>query len=224
MQLTRIEINPQRRESARLLASPHRVHAAVLSCFPPSGSPRRPLWRLDQTQGGMYLYVLSDTACDPTGFVELYGWPLSPGWVQRDYTPLLEMVDAGRRFSFRLRANPVHSVRSADMAGSGRGRRVAHVTADQQLGWLVQRSAGWGFDIGTPEVPSAMVVHRRTWEFWRSRDTAGARRGDRVTIATATFEGDLRVTDADRLRAQLVAGFGSAKGYGCGLMTLAPPR
>lgn len=46
--------------------------------------------------------------------------------------------------------------------------------------------------------------------------------GPRVTISTATFQGRHRVTDAEALRAALLTGIGPAKGYGQGLLTLAP--
>ncbi|MEV6133689.1 type I-E CRISPR-associated protein Cas6/Cse3/CasE [Streptomyces violaceusniger] len=46
--------------------------------------------------------------------------------------------------------------------------------------------------------------------------------GPRITIATATFQGRPRVTDPDALHAALLTGIGPAKGYGQGLLTLAP--
>ena len=52
------------------------------------------------------------------------------------------------------------------------------------------------------------------------------RKGDnrrRVHIATARYRGTLEVTDPDKLRATLVDGIGRARGYGCGLLTLARP-
>ena len=44
-----------------------------------------------------------------------------------------------------------------------------------------------------------------------------------MTLALATFEGVLEVTDPDALRHGLVHGIGRGKAYGCGLMTLARP-
>jgi len=44
-----------------------------------------------------------------------------------------------------------------------------------------------------------------------------------VSLVTASFEGLVIIADADLLRATLVSGLGRAKGYGCGLLTLAPP-
>jgi CRISPR system Cascade subunit CasE len=43
-----------------------------------------------------------------------------------------------------------------------------------------------------------------------------------VTLTRATFEGQLVVADPHALRKTLTAGLGSAKAYGCGLLTLAP--
>lgn len=56
----------------------------------------------------------------------------------------------------------------------------------------------------------------RTWRF--------DRQGKTVTLVTATFESQLRVTDPGALRHTLTHGIGPAKGYGCGLLTLAPLR
>ncbi len=220
--LSRIEINPRRRSSTRVLASPHRMHGAVNLCFPPSASPGRILWRVDRTAAAIYLYLVSEVAPDPTGFVEEHGWPAAGGWVTRDYAPLLAKVRDGDKFSFRLTANPVHHVRpalepggdSADVARR-RGRRYAHATASHQLAWLVDRARGWGFSVGSPAEPTARVVERRKLIFTRDERT--------VTVGIAAFEGNLMVTDAAELRRRLVSGIGPAKAYGCGMLTLAPP-
>jgi len=62
--LSRIQLNPQRREARWLLSSPQRLHAAVLSSFPapPTGDragDARVLWRLDQDRERVLLYVMS---------------------------------------------------------------------------------------------------------------------------------------------------------------------
>lgn len=212
MYLTRIDINPRRRSSRRVLASPHLLHGAVNTCFPPSSDAGRVLWRVDEHRNGTYLYLVSSTRPDATGFVEEHGWPLADSWKTRDYGTVLDAVVAGRHFAFRLRANPVRHVRPAGDE-RGRGKRVGHVTADQQLAWLRERAGDWGLDVGEDGESTARVVERKIWTFPRG--------GRRVTVATAVFEGRLRVTDPHRLKAQLVEGFGPAKAYGCGLMTLA---
>ncbi len=62
--------------------------------------------------------------------------------------------------------------------------------------------------------PALLVHDRETVRFQRQ--------GSTVTLVTATYDGICEVTDADALRTALVAGIGRAKGYGCGLLTLAP--
>ncbi|HZJ03871.1 MAG TPA: type I-E CRISPR-associated protein Cas6/Cse3/CasE [Nocardioidaceae bacterium] len=60
------------------------------------------------------------------------------------------------------------------------------------------------------------VTHRQRHSFSKSDA------GKRVVLQTATFEGQLTVTNATALRASLLDGIGPAKAYGCGLLTLAP--
>jgi CRISPR system Cascade subunit CasE len=63
-----------------------------------------------------------------------------------------------------------------------------------------------------------MIRQRQTHTFARLR---GQRQ---VTVATATFEGVLRIDDPATFRTVLTNGIGHAKAYGCGLMTLAAPQ
>ncbi|TNU73347.1 type I-E CRISPR-associated protein Cas6/Cse3/CasE [Miniimonas arenae] len=214
---TRIAINPRRRGSHRVLGSPHFMHGAVGSCFAPTAPPERPLWRVDRTTQGVFLYLVSDVAPDPTSFVEEYGWPLAGGWETRDYAVVLDAVRNGRQFAFRLTANPVHNVRMPGRSGEPepqRTTRLSHVTATQQLKWFTERAQGWGISVGDDDAPSVEIVERAVLTF--------GRQGRKVTIGTAVFEGELTVTDEGELRRRLVTGFGHAKAYGCGLLTLAP--
>lgn len=218
MYLTRFEINPKRRAARALLASPQKVHAAVLCAFPDAdpadaATKGRVLWRLDPAAHDAVLYVVSPEKPDLTHLVESVGRP-TYGWQTRDYTPFLDRLDAGDRWSFRLLANPVHNMRT-DPNAAGRGRRVGHVTADQQTAWFLRQAERHGFSVvdGSAGAPDLVVRSRRTLRF--------ERKGSDVTIATAVFEGNLQVVDADQLRSALVGGIGPAKGYGCGLLTLA---
>jgi CRISPR system Cascade subunit CasE len=45
----------------------------------------------------------------------------------------------------------------------------------------------------------------------------------RIVLTTATYDGMLRIANPDLARYHLLNGVGAAKGYGCGLITLAPP-
>lgn len=210
MFLTKFEVNTARRGAKMLLASPQAMHAAALSAFP-TGQAGRVLWRVDQWRVSTYLYLLTESEPDLTHLVEQAGWPTTHAWQTRDYTPVLDGLTAGQRYGFRLTANPTRSTRVHE---GKRSQRVAHVTAAQQLDWLIGKSDALGVDIGTSEEPTVGVVARGVETFRRE--------GARVTLSRATFEGVLEVTDPAQLRAAITAGIGPAKAYGCGLLTLAP--
>lgn len=227
MFLTRMRLNPARRGTRSLLASPQRMHAAVLSAFPPGttvdGPDGRVLWRADTGQdSSITLYVSSPQRPDLTHVVEQAGWPTEQGaWQTVDSGRLLSRLDVGQEWIFRLAANPVHNVRGSNGA---RGKRLGHVTVSQQTEWLLSRTEKWGFVVVESSAESAapqLAVHsRRQVVFDRRTDGAGRS----ITLSVATFDGTLRVTAPDLLRMAIAQGVGGAKGYGCGLITLAPVR
>src|SRR4051794_5740870 len=103
MHLTRFEINPARRQARAMLASPQRMHAAVLAAFPESRDesiPGRILWRLDEGHHDVVLYLVSPDKPDLTHLVETIGRP-TYGWQTRDYDPFLDRLTAGERWAFR---------------------------------------------------------------------------------------------------------------------------
>lgn len=229
MYLTRMPLNAAREETRRLIASPYRLHAAVEAAFPPDMAAAddggRVLWRLDrrtESPREFWLYIVSPEKPDLTHVVEQAGWPLYERlWETRDYQALLDRIENGQRWEFRLKANPVRKVRQ-DKGRSPNERVVGtiqgHVTVDQQLEWLRSRAESHGFELacdvnGAP----AVVVSQRNREAFR-------RGSDEVTLSTAMYDGMLAVVDADRMRATLCQGIGRAKGFGCGLLTVAPVR
>lgn len=220
MYLTRFEINPARRAARDLLASPQKLHAAVLAGFPTlAAAPAqegRVLWRLDQRDHQALLYIVSPLKPDLTHLVENVGWPTTHGWDTRDYAPLLDRLKAGDEWAFRLKANPVSNRRKTDDAT--RTQRFGHVTVAQQTDWLLARTERHGFTIpcGEHKEPDVAVRGRENLKFQR--------RGRTVTLATAVFEGRLEIIDPEALRHSLTHGIGHAKAYGCGLLTLAPVK
>lgn len=211
MYLSRIQLNPARRGARQLLASPHALHAAVLAAFPdPSPRPEgRVLWRLDIAGPTAHVFVVSPTRPDLTHIAEQAGWPsLEETALVRPYAPLLERIQDGEHYTFRLTANPTHSLAPAD---GPRGKVFGHVTAAQQEQWLRERQQRAGF-----EIDALVVKERQTLSF--------SRRETRVTLRIASYEGLLTVADRTMFVNALTHGIGRAKGYGCGLLTIAPAR
>ncbi len=228
MYLSRIPLNPARRGTRTFLSSPQVTHAAVLAAFPPQaheqpGGPGRILWRIDQSANTVHLYVVSPCEPDFTHVVEQAGWPTTTAWTTRKYAQLLDILTTGQRWHFRLTANPVRGIISPEanaVKAKVRGK-VTGLNATEQLDWLRRKADQCGFTF-PPCGPAGQreddlaIVARRTIRF---------RRGSaHVTLSQATYEGTLLVTDPDLLRGTLAQGIGRAKGYGCGLLTLAPAR
>lgn len=205
--LSRLILDDQKRETQRLLSSPEFVHGAVEQCFP--GKRDRNLWRIDYLNGQCCLLVLSHQLPDFGQLVSAYGFKdRQPPWESKPYDNLLNRLENGQVWRFRLKANPVRSLKQE---GDDRGKVTAHVTPEHQKHWLFQRAEKEGFSLS---MDAFEVVHTQWLRFYKG--------GNRlVTLRTATFEGVLKVTDAAALKESLQTGLGRAKAYGCGLMTLA---
>ncbi|SFC18797.1 type I-E CRISPR-associated protein Cas6/Cse3/CasE [Streptomyces aidingensis] len=256
MFLSRFRLNTARPGARRLLSSPQAMHAAVMSSFPrllpadgPAPDAPRVLWRLDQrARAEVMLYIVSPDRPDLTHLVEQAGWPAAaaadpenPGWQTQPYAPFLERLAAGEHWSFRLTANPVHTIRRKD----GEPRKVtAHVTPVHQMSWLLdpERQKRGGFRILEKPQERRLLPHgttqrghphhgdryelsvadARSLSFDKSRRDGGSRPAKPVTVVTVTFDGRLEITDPDAMRRTLTQGIGRARAYGCGLLTLAP--
>lgn len=221
--LSRMSLNAATRGGRRLLGDRQAMHAAVMAGFSPEAHDEmqgRVLWRVDHDGHRHTLYVTSPAEPDFTHLSEQAGWA-GQSWQSADYHPFLGRLTRGQRWAFRLAANPVKAKAQPD---GRRSRLLPHVTPDQQVGWLTERTPGWGFSIpldGDGGPPSVNVTRRGDERFGRGRNGAGRTR-NQVTLRVVQFDGVLEVEDADGLRQALQDGMGRAKGYGCGLMTLHP--
>lgn len=216
MYLSRVEVNANRRKTMEAITSPQIMHAAVMSSFPSirDSEKERILWRMDKLGPSTYLLVQSQTVPDFSHIVDQMGWPESKQkWDTLDYNPFLSKIDRGQEWRFRLKANPVFS---APNPGGPRGKVVAHVTAEQQMDWMIGKSSKCGFSIAKSgndsESPALEIKYRETKKFNRA--------GKTITISMVTYEGVIVVEDADLFIKSIKNGIGRAKAYGCGMMTV----
>ncbi|WP_030413243.1 type I-E CRISPR-associated protein Cas6/Cse3/CasE [Streptomyces sp. NRRL S-1448] len=239
MYLTRFRINTARSSARRLLGSPHLLHGAVNMAFPDppprGGHGPRVLWRVDPAAAGRAdLFIVSPGRPDLTHLVEQAGWSSleQPGWTTFAYGEFLGRLSMGDTWGFRLTANPVHDIHKPGDAEGSRTKRTAHVTPRHQIGWLLKRQERAGFEVlRTPAERQLtehgheheVIVHNRLPLQFRKSDTTDSSR-HHVRFTRVTFDGRLRITDADAFRRTLTHGLGKAKAYGCGLMTLTPLR
>jgi len=209
MYISRVELNIHRNNTRSALASPQKLHASVEASFPSGNEPKeRTLWRIDRLGDKYYLLALSRRKPDFAHIIDQYGWPAAEqGWETKDYDALLSKIKAGQCWQFRLRANPVHSVKEGE---ASRGKVYAHVTVKQQEKWLLDRAEKYGFSLNEG---SFFVKQKEVKKF--------KRQGKTVTLGIVTYEGILNVTDRELFVNALTNGIGRAKAYGCGLLTIA---
>lgn len=224
MYISRVPLNVARAGARELLYSSYKMHAAVEKAFPPQearcNDEGRLLWRLDfsRDKHSVFLYVVSLEKPDFIHIIEQAGWPTRSEWETKDYDVLLNRLAIGQRWQFRLRANPVKQ--AADKSKYGItddrvGHIEGHVTVKQQEKWLLDRSHKNGFQILGEEEGLALTVKERQKQKFNIK-------GNRVTLSTALFDGGLEITDVEAFRKTLCFGLGKAKGFGCGLLTIAP--
>lgn len=219
--LSKIDLNPLRRGAQRLLSNPQALHAAVLGGLPHQPVTERVLWREERHPHVCSLLVLTRSEPSWEHIVEQAGWSAgAAAGLVRDLAPVLDMAVRGREFGFKVRANPVMSVKPSGrehVDGPVRGVRRPHMTAGHQLEWFLTRAreGRWGFAIGPEDAPGVQLVARERVRFARVSGRPP------VTLSRATFEGRLQVTDPEVFRQTLLDGIGPAKAYGCGLLTVA---
>ncbi len=225
MYISRVYLDPCREETIRLVRSPYRIHAAVERAFSSAREKEdgtgRILWRLDVSprRDRLALYIVSPSRPNLTHMAKQVGCPAAGEGLTKDYAPVLDRISEGQIWAFRLKANPARKV-SKDRGVVANEQVVGtiqgHVTEAQQVDWLLSRSEAHGFEVPRLEGRLQVDVSQRYKERF-------ARDGKTVTIATARFDGLLTVTNSDLFRQALCRGIGRAKGFGCGLMTIAPP-
>ena len=239
--LSRIHLPARSRGTQRLLADCHAMHRFVMSGFPQSSTAEARaelgvLFRVESTAGGQAIAVLVQSVAAPT-------WVFEDPAVRvegpRELDSFLGAVANGRRYRFRLQANPTRRVAARATRETdpehGRewfekehsvGRRVAIRGDEQRMAWLERKAADSGFKLVAGEVRGGLDAESETHrDFIRTRVDLGQPlrdRAARLTFETCVFEGLLEVTDAARLVGAVKDGIGSGKAFGNGLLSLAP--
>lgn len=105
------------------------------------------------------------------------------------------------------------------------GKRVEIRREEERLAWLGRQGRErLGFELAEARVVPGLDAGELGRVPAAVANPAGVLRSwDRkLTLATALFEGELRVTDTGAFREGLARGVGPGKAFGCGLLSLAP--
>jgi len=219
MYLSRLILNPRNRGVQRELANPYELHRTMMRGFPetlPAGE--RVLFRVDtETRTGTpTLLVQSHYEPDWCALAGREGYLLAP--LSRPPAvagnPAVKAFDLnvapGQMLAFRLRANPTVK---------RQGKRYGLLKEEEQRAWLLRKAGQGGFRIIRVTVVREANTHARIT--LRAPEQAEKHHG---TFLAVRFDGILQVTDPEALWSTVQQGIGSGKGFGFGLLSLAPPR
>lgn len=217
MYLSRIILNPTSRRVQRELSEPYEMHRSLEHCFDylPSEERRRMLFRVDIHPRTGVPTVLLQSPHEPR-----WDWLHDRGAVNyvmltRNQNPdtktMAYQLFSGQILAFRLRANPTVKHTFED----GTKKRIGLIREDEQRAWLERKAEQDGF-----RVSHVMVNQEGTVHGWLHR---GEKR-HRLSFLSVRFDGLLHVDNPQLVWKAVQQGIGSAKGFGFGLLSLAPAQ
>jgi CRISPR system Cascade subunit CasE len=199
--LSRLRFSLRDPTAQRILSDLYRLHRLIMSAFPtPSG---RVLFRVEpEARNSEIAHVLVQGETRPVWSAS----QLPPGSAADAAKELRTTFEPGRRFRFRVLANPTLK----KSAGQGKqGKRLGVATEDAQRSWFARKAGDGGFAlVGILNIDNGNIESRK---------------GEKtLTFRSVRFEGVLEVKEPGLFSAALRNGLGSAKGMGFGLLSLAP--
>lgn len=218
MYLSRLLLNPYSRRVQRDIANPYELHRTVMAAFAPElPKEERVLHRLEHNPrtGQILLLVQSHTAPDWSHLVdENYLLPADPfsGLDNPAVKQLALTLKVGQQLRFRLRANPTKRLFKDSPDGKlKKGQRIGLLKEADQLAWLQRKGAEKsGFAVLSASVANDGFATGTTAE------------KDKFKHFTVSFDGILQITNAEDFITTLQKGIGGGKGFGCGLLSIAP--
>lgn len=193
-------------EVQRDLRSPYQMHRTLQSAFGLSRQAAGLLYRLERNpQTGLPEILAQSTVLPDWTRLEPANYLLTAPPDPRQVTGNLQR---GRTLHFRLCANPtiVRVVRDDEGNRRKNGRREALYSAEKQCAWLHKKASDHGFEVIRYQISQQRKTHEPV---------------KRITLFTVQFDGILQVTDTDKFNTAWRKGIGSAKAFGCGLLSLA---
>ena len=191
------------------LSNPYQMHRTLMSVFPAQlDSEERLLYRLETSHTLPYLVILLQSRLAPDwSALERKGYLLQPAQVK---TFDLQFR-VGQRLAFRLAANPTKRLKSA--VENEPGKRVSLYRPEEQQVWLLRKAQQNGFSVLSMQVTN--LSNQLAFKQCKGKRM-------KITLHGVRFDGVLCVEQPDLFTLALEKGIGSAKGFGFGLLSLAP--
>lgn len=201
MYLSRLQLDMRSSKVRRDLADPYEMHRTLVRAFAPSEQqkPSRFLWRLEPVGARGIPVVLIQAVADANwGILESLSHYLRFP-VETRKVNLPAFVQPGRRYRFRLHANPTVT---------RQGRRYGLATEEKQIEWLCRQGERIGFKVESVQVTGNDVMRSKA-------------NGKDICLQRTSYEGILNPIDANGVIEAMRSGIGPGKAFGCGMLSLA---
>lgn len=193
-------------------------HKKLWECFPDEPESKRDfLTRIDQFERIFQIWILAKRK------------PVLPKWCHADDFQIKKIPSSflsHKYYAFDLRANPSKRIVQLDDNGvrKGNGKRVALVKYDELRAWIINKGRTRCRDLKTGlDVPGGFrILEEKTLEISPMVESYFRKKGHSGWHGGVQFRGTLEITDRDRFIETYQSGIGSAKGFGFGLLLLAP--
>ncbi len=229
MYLSRLILNPRSRQVRNELADPYEMHRTTCKAFPEGVF--KEARSEDNASGILFRVDLHPHTYIPTLLVQSRQ---KPDWNflstdRRDYLlgendlPLdvknpdfrelgLQLRD-GQVLGFRLRANPTFKKTTVRENGEKHKARLGIFKEEEQLKWLERK-----FELAGAALVSVNILND---QFIHGKLFIEKEKEKRMKFLSVQFDGVLQVKNPEELAKTIYSGFGSAKGLGFGLLSLA---
>lgn len=152
----------------------------------------------------------------------------------------MDSIEAGSIYRFRLRANPTRKISTTNkndlLAGAvkSNGMRVSIRDDKLLMEWMNRKANDGGFILismkTVPDLPDVLISPSEIQKCSRNigkknlgeENDNPPRKGIALTFDAVIFEGKLRVSDKAKFTETVKKGIGSGKGFGFGLLSIAP--
>lgn len=186
----------------------YQIHQAIWRLFPGQEEAERDfLFRVEQMQNSVGANVLLQSALQPQNHEQS---PLL--LAQREFAL---NVPNGQGLRFRLRANPIKSIKDSSKGTvEKKGKtftktvRVPLLHEEQQQAWLERKLQDFA------RLETLIIQPEPVTYFRKPKEGRGGK------IQTVLFDGVITVTDSTAFAMQVAEGIGPAKAFGCGLLSV----
>ena len=239
-----MEIDMRRKKTLLAFTNRRIKNGAVEAAF--EGERKRRLWRIDRLGNACYLLIVSEDKPNLQFAFEHFGpYQKEPYWETKSYDILLDRIENGSRWQFRLTANPTIS-RSKDRNGESiaaqkekedknkadndttekdtenKDKKNTETNSKRGTGYAhsVERFQRDWFKNRTEK--NGFHVEDRDLAIVQSQWVQFTKRqeGNRVSFISVTYEGILTVTDKAAFVRELTEGISREKAFGINMLTI----